>query len=944
MITNYSTFYPTNNIYNLGTVGAENYGNNISNCELANATTSGILLNATGLADDWNIKGNSIYNTQTGTVNQTPISILGAYGHTIANNYIGGQSANCGGSAWTNSTTNLTFTGISITTGSYPAANIYGNHISNISCTGTGTIAFNGIVNTYGLAYVGTSGANVIGDASTANSISISATGGQFIGISMLNSNAMSTVENNIIANVTSNGASGSLDMRAIYTTGSHLYKNRIFSIGNSVAGVAPSVYGIYNNNVNSVSYQISNNRISLNGGSSNNPLIYGMYDNSTATGQTYFYHNTVYIYGNTTTTNKTYCFYIQQTNPYLLRNNLLYNNRDTNSVNHYAIANGNASPSTGWSNTASNYNMIYSKRTAACGLWGATTCNFATFKSNSGGDANSYQAQPIFFSVTDLHIDSNYGCLVNARGITVAAVTTDVDGSARNNSTPDVGADELSVPNGNWYGWHGNSWTGSTNWCGLSVPDSTTDLEIDGAAPTQPRVTSGTVSCRNLQINAFSSVSLNGGNLNLYGNLVQNGNLYDTSGYLVCKGAANHTLDNIHTRFFEMNTTGTTTLVSNGTISDTLKLTTGKLTLDDYNMTITTGGVFSGASATSYILTKNNATTGGYLIMNVNNTSSAVMFPVGTSTYTPARVANSGSSAGNFRVRVFNGVMLNGTSGGTVANIAHCVNRTWLVENVSAGTYNVSLRLYWNTADENGSFSRGYCGLGHYTSGAWNKQNIPDAAIASGSQWYIQRGGFTSFSPFGVGDTLSPMPVKMLYFNAKIAGNNEVKLDWATAEEVNNDRFEIERSTDGKNWMRVGTVNGNGNANYKINYNYNDKDVELSHTVYYRLEQVDFNGRSQYSNIQAINLSSNKGKAIGSVNSLFHNEIRINVNAMSKLNIKLTDMEGKTVHASQNVSVNEGQIFTIDNLSHLSSGMYLLTIELEDGTTTSYKLIKNSL
>ncbi len=944
-IDGYSSSYPVNNIYNAGTVGADNTSNNISNCELANATTTAILLGATGLGDSWTITGNSIYNTQTCTLNQTPISILGGYGHTIANNYIGGKSANCGGSAWANSKSSLTFTGIAITTGSYPAANIYGNYISNFSCTGGGTTNFTGIANTYGLAYIGTSGANVIGDASNANSISISATGGQFIGISVLNSNANTTIENNIIANITNDAAGGSYDLRGIYSTGAHLYKNRMFSIGNSVAGVSPSIYGIYNNNVNGVAYQISNNRISLNGGSSSNPLVYGMYDNSTASSQTYFYHNTVYIYGGTTTTNKTYCFYIQQANPYLLRNNILYNNRDTNTVFHYAIANGNASPSTGWTSTASNYNLIYSKRTACLGLWGSTNCNLTTFRSNSSGDANSYQAQPIFTSITDLHIDSNYGCLVNARGTAVAAVTTDIDGNTRHASTPDAGADELSVPNGQWYGWTNNSWSGNTNWCGLTVPDSTTDIEIDAAAPTQPRVTSGTVSCRNLQINAFASVALNGGNLNLYGNLVQNGNLYDTAGYLVCRGVSNHTLDNLHSRFVEMNTTGTTTLLSNATISDTLKLTAGKLTLGNYNLTISNGGAFAGGGSSSYIATKNDATTGGYLIMAIDNASTAVVFPVGTTTYTPARLVNSGTSNGNFRVRVFNGVLANGTSGGNINNLNHCVNRTWLVENVAAGTYNVAVRLYWNGADENANFSRGYCGIGHYTSGAWERQILPDAAIASGSLWFIQRNGFTAFSPFGVGDSLTPLPVKMLYFNAKIAGKNEVKLDWATVTEVNNDRFEIQRSTDGKNWMRVGDVNGNGNTNYKIDYTFNDNDVELNNSVYYRLEQFDFNGRSEYSKVQVVNMhnQTEKGKVVANVNTMFNNQIRINMSQLAQMHISLIDMSGKEVMTPQNVSVQEGQSLTIDNLGHLPTGMYMLQLNV-DGITTTYKLMKNSL
>lgn len=74
------------------------------------------------------------------------------------------------------------------------------------------------------------------------------------------------------------------------------------------------------------------------------------------------------------------------------------------------------------------------------------------------------------------------------------------------------------------------------------------------------------------------------------------------------------------------------------------------------------------------------------------------------------------------------------------------------------------------------------------------------------------------------------------------------VSIKWSTSNEVNNDRFEIERSVDGKNRERAGEVQGNGNTTSKIDYSFDDHNADLPKKIYYRLEQFDFSGRSHLS------------------------------------------------------------------------------------------------
>ncbi|HEY3403059.1 MAG TPA: T9SS type A sorting domain-containing protein [Ohtaekwangia sp.] len=111
-----------------------------------------------------------------------------------------------------------------------------------------------------------------------------------------------------------------------------------------------------------------------------------------------------------------------------------------------------------------------------------------------------------------------------------------------------------------------------------------------------------------------------------------------------------------------------------------------------------------------------------------------------------------------------------------------------------------------------------------------------------------------TSFSPFTFGstDVGSPLPVEWLSFTGARAGN-VIALNWTTAQEINNDRFEIERSEDGKTFNKIGSKPSQGNSTLPQEYRHEDKNVNPYQRYYYRLRQVDINGKSDYSAVIAI-------------------------------------------------------------------------------------------
>lgn len=75
----------------------------------------------------------------------------------------------------------------------------------------------------------------------------------------------------------------------------------------------------------------------------------------------------------------------------------------------------------------------------------------------------------------------------------------------------------------------------------------------------------------------------------------------------------------------------------------------------------------------------------------------------------------------------------------------------------------------------------------------------------------------------------------------------NDALLDWSTLSEYSNHFFEIERSYDGINFEIIGQQTGAGNSVSKINYQFLDQSVRKNPLVYYRLSQVDFDGKKRF-------------------------------------------------------------------------------------------------
>ncbi len=119
---------------------------------------------------------------------------------------------------------------------------------------------------------------------------------------------------------------------------------------------------------------------------------------------------------------------------------------------------------------------------------------------------------------------------------------------------------------------------------------------------------------------------------------------------------------------------------------------------------------------------------------------------------------------------------------------------------------------------------------------------------------------------------TTGPLPVELTNFEVTQEDQNTL-LSWTTASEKNNAGFEIQKSKDGGDWQKIGFVEGNGTTDELSKYHYRDSNP-FPGINYYRLKQIDFDGESSFSDVEAIEFSRIKDQV-----NIYPNPSTSNVN-----------------------------------------------------------------
>jgi trimeric autotransporter adhesin len=189
------------------------------------------------------------------------------------------------------------------------------------------------------------------------------------------------------------------------------------------------------------------------------------------------------------------------------------------------------------------------------------------------------------------------------------------------------------------------------------------------------------------------------------------------------------------------------------------------------------------------------------------------------------------------------------------------------------------------------------------------------------------------------VNPTCDVLPAELLSFNAQLK-NGHTELKWSTKQEQTLQQYDVERSVDGRNFVKIGTVAARGGTGEE-NYLFTDIDAATG-KLYYRIRLVAQQGSTyKLSNIVSITTLPVNSFEVSSLVNPFHTKInfQLTVPQNQVADIQLLDASGKQVYQKK-MSVNKGSnAINFETPANLQSGNYLLRIVVQQGVV--HKLVK---
>ncbi len=241
--------------------------------------------------------------------------------------------------------------------------------------------------------------------------------------------------------------------------------------------------------------------------------------------------------------------------------------------------------------------------------------------------------------------------------------------------------------------------------------------------------------------------------------------------------------------------------------------------------------------------------------------------------------------------------------------------NATYVIN----GNLNVGGTVY-------GKNSNAFSGSGTVTAGGLDFKAEPTCSPCT-IDWNIPPGQCQpSPSPFCTIVT----PVTLIFFEAKTYPEY-VQLNWATATELNFDRFVIEKTRDAEEFIEIGSVQGAGVSTSRIDYSFKDEQVMLGRT-YYRLKAIDFDGYTEYFGLATARYEGAK-EIVVFPNPSTSGNVNLYLNYFSEepLYCTVTDLSGAVVYSGVIHNSGFNNKYTIDKA--LASGMYFLTAKSREET-----------
>lgn len=182
-----------------------------------------------------------------------------------------------------------------------------------------------------------------------------------------------------------------------------------------------------------------------------------------------------------------------------------------------------------------------------------------------------------------------------------------------------------------------------------------------------------------------------------------------------------------------------------------------------------------------------------------------------------------------------------------------------------------------------------------------------------------------------GCNPNATPLPIHLMSFQGNMNKNNKVTLNWAVADNETANSFEVERSTNGKDFSTIGLVFASekiGMENYMFYETYTGSDK-----IMYRLKMTDKNHEVDYSRILVFNTKTNTSSDIKLIGNPVNDKLTFSYysNTTQQVSIKVYDIAGKTLMSQKINSLEGTNMLSLPLNTTFKPGMYV--VEVSNGT-----------
>lgn len=394
------------------------------------------------------------------------------------------------------------------------------------------------------------------------------------------------------------------------------------------------------------------------------------------------------------------------------------------------------------------------------------------------------------------------------------------------------------------------------------------------------------------------------------------NGNFVSDDGTVQFTGSASSPLTvggTTVTSFHNMiinRSAGDIQLQQNINITGSITMTSRHLLLGNYVADLGTNGTVTGESTSSSIV---GSSTGSL------NKTATLNAPVAVNPGNIGVEITSAANLGPTQVKRFNAVQ-------AVSTLDNSISRYYDIIPTNNNTLDATLTFHY-LDNELGALDESMLNVWSYTNTAmaWKFYSKLSANTLLNT---VTKDHIDTLARFTLANNNinAVLAVKLLSFSVKQEGLSG-KLNWITSEEKDNERFEIERASDGRNFSLIGSVRSRGDNNITQTYVFTDD--QPGSINYYRLKMIDSDNTHEYSNIISLRLNHTFVNSVSVFPIPIRNSATVRINSGEAANciFNISDASGNTVYTGS-WKLSKGVNTLPLSMSQFAAGIYYLQVK----------------